>query len=84
MMKCEKQMILLRQIQEMGFVQGDLHLYLDTHPCDQDALNDYNCATQELERLNNEYTAEFGSLSADGFHGCTEWNWIDSPWPWEM
>lgn len=84
MVNCEKQMMLLLKLQEMEFVQVELHLYLDTHPCDQDALNDYNCALQTLERLKKEYTDEFGSLSQDGFHGAKEWNWINSPWPWEM
>jgi len=80
----EKQMRLLRQIQEMEFVAIELNLYLDTHPCDQDGLNDYNCAIEKLDKLMSEYTAEYGSLLAQGFHGCKKWLWIEQPWPWEM
>jgi len=80
----EKQMALLRQIQEMEFVAIELQIYLDTHPCDQDALNDYNCAIEKLERLMAEYTKDYGSIVALGYHGSTRWLWMESPWPWEM
>ncbi|VBB05274.1 cotjb protein [Lucifera butyrica] len=83
-MYCEKQMMLLRKIQEMSFVATELHLYLDTRPCDQDALNDYNCAVDVVKKYRNEYEAEFGSIMALGFHGDKEWTWICDPWPWEM
>jgi len=80
----EKQMVLLRQIQEMEFVAIELQLYLDTHPCDQDAINDYNCAIEKIDKLMEEYTAQYGSLSAQGMHGYEKWLWSDSPWPWEL
>ncbi|MDT8903141.1 spore coat protein CotJB [Anaeroselena agilis] len=83
-MDCQQQMMLFKKIQEMQFVAIELHLYLDTHPCDQDALNDYNCAVEMLNKLMSEYEEEFGSLLAHGFHGRKEWNWIEGPWPWEM
>ena len=37
MTKCE----LLKKISEYQFVTVELNLYLDTHPCDADARNDY-------------------------------------------
>ncbi len=80
-----KQSALLMKIQEMEFVAIELQLYLDTHPCDADALNDYNCATDALRKYLLEYEADFGAISANGHHGSNgKWNWIDSPWPWEM
>ncbi|MDF2930417.1 MAG: CotJB protein [Anaerospora sp.] len=43
-----KQMAMLEKVLEIQFVAIELNLYLDTHPCDQDALNDYNCAVELL------------------------------------
>ncbi|NLP41471.1 MAG: spore coat protein CotJB, partial [Veillonellaceae bacterium] len=36
-MSCEKQIAMLRRLQEMEFVAVELNLYLDTHPCDTEA-----------------------------------------------
>jgi len=83
-MHCEDQIALLHKIQEMSFVAFDLHLYLDTHPCDKDALNDYNCAVEMVKKYLKEYEAKYGSLMTGGYHGDEKWNWICSPWPWEM
>jgi spore coat protein JB len=80
-----KQSALLIKIQEMEFVAIELQLYLDTHPCDADALNDYNCAVDVLRKYMLEYEAEFGAIIANGHHGGNgKWDWVDSPWPWEM
>ena len=83
-MDCD-QKELLKKIQEMEFVTIELQLYLDTHPGDQEALNDYRCAVQVLRRHLKEYEENFGSLAEDGYHDpCGRWNWIDGPWPWQM
>lgn len=51
-MNCEQQMSMLMKLQEMQFVALELNLYLDTHPCDKDALNDFNCAVQMVKNIN--------------------------------
>lgn len=80
-----KQSALLKKIQEMEFVAIELQLYLDTHPCDADALNDYNCAVEVLGKYMQEYEDAFGAIIANGHHGGNgQWDWIDNPWPWEM
>ena len=43
-MKCDEQMSMLMKVQEMQFVALELNLYLDTHVCDEDALNDFKKA----------------------------------------
>ena len=85
-MDCQKRLSKLMKISELQFVAVELNLYLDTHPCDQEALNDYNCAAERLEALKKEYEAEFGPLLNFGFSeaDADHWQWIDSPWPWEM
>lgn len=85
-MKSEKQAMLLRKIQEMEFVAVELNLYLDTHPCDQDALNDFNCAVESLAKLKVKYEAEYGPLLNFGFSSTSRegWQWVQGPWPWEV
>lgn len=78
--KCVK---LLRKIQEMDFVIYELALYLDTHPDDEDALNDYNCAVEKSLEYRQAYEKEYGPLHIGSYSRCP-WQWIDSPWPWEM
>lgn len=85
-MNCdEMQMAMLKKIQEMQFVAIELQLYLDTHPCDQDALNDYRCAVDVLHHHIMEYETEYGTLIALSHHYSGDnWDWAEGPWPWEM
>ncbi|WP_425059325.1 hypothetical protein SCACP_40090 [Sporomusa carbonis] len=85
-MKPEKQLMLLRKIQEMEFVAIELNLYLDTHPCDDDALNDFNCAVEMLKKYKEKYECEYGPLLNFGFGGLSRqpWQWAQGPWPWEL
>lgn len=85
-MNCEQQVKMLRRLQEMQFVALELNLYLDTHPCDADALNDFNCAVEMMKKHKQAYEAEFGPLLNFGMSGYAKgaWQWIESPWPWEL
>lgn len=85
-MDCKEQAAMLKRIQEMEFVAVELNLYLDTHPCDEDAVNDYNCAVDVLKKLRKDYEAAFGPLFNFGWGGFsrTPWQWIEGPWPWEI
>lgn len=85
-MSCEKQAEMLAKIQEMEFIAIELNLYLDTHPCDTEALNDFNCAVDSLKKLVRKYEAQYGPLYNFGVsQNCHDsWLWINSPWPWEL
>ena len=85
-MDMEKQKALLMRLQEMEFVAIELNLYLDTHPCDMDALNDYNCAVEMVRKLMMEYEECYGPLLHFGMQLSkgSEWQWAEGPWPWEM
>lgn len=85
-MSCEKQPAILSRLQEIEFVAVELNLYLDTHPCDTEALNDYNCAVEMLRKHIKEYEKEFGPLMNFGFGGFSSepWQWAMGPWPWEI
>lgn len=85
-MDCENQMMMLLRIQEIEFVAIELNLYLDTHPCDAEALNDFNCAVTMLRKSKKEYEEVYGPLLNFGMGGYSKepWQWSMSPWPWEM
>lgn len=75
---------LLDQIRAIEFMTVDLNLYLDTHPNDRRALNEYNYYTRQLQALKREYEMRYGPLSNFGTAlSQYPWAWIDQPWPWE-
>lgn len=76
---------LLDEIRAIEFMTIELNLYLDTHPDDQKALNDYNTYTKQLMALKDEYQKRYGPLSNFGT-AVSEypWAWINNPWPWEL
>lgn len=76
---------LLRQIMELSFTAFELHLYLDTHPDNAEALNDFRMVNDKLRPLMDEYQRMCAPLvpsAAGEKKDC--WNWIEEPWPWEM
>ena len=79
MTKCE----LLRKISEYQFVAVELNLYLDTHPCDDDARSDYLYYSTKLKELIMAYEAQYGPLMNFG-HSPTETGcYVCSEWPWD-
>ena len=85
-MSCEQQRSMLIKVQEMQFVALELNLYLDTHPCDKDALNDFNCAVEKLKKYKQAYEQVYGPLLNSGMSGLAKetWQWVDCPWPWQL
>jgi spore coat protein JB len=84
--KYENQMSMLQKVQEMEFVAVELNLYLDTHPCDPDALNDFICAAELLKAHKQDYEKAYGPLMNFGFgeYPTGHWAWAEGPWPWEL
>ena len=70
---------LTRKIGKLQFVLHDLHLYLDTHPRDMQAIKHYKFYQSKLEELSKEYERMYGDKA---MHGDT-WTWTEGPWPWE-
>jgi spore coat protein JB len=73
---------LLKHITAIDFMLVDLHLYLDTHPCDQDALMRYNAAAMQSKMLREQYERLYGPLTSYRSPSCYPWQWINNPWPW--
>lgn len=76
---------LLQHINEVSFAVDDILLYLDTHPCDADALAYARKMIGKRRKAMDIYAKKYGPLTID----CTNeressnWDWVMQPWPWE-
>nr|MBR4281558.1 spore coat protein CotJB [Clostridia bacterium] len=62
--------------QQAAFAAWELRLYLNTHPCDKQALALLKQLTGDCCEPN--YATTF--LEDE----CSRWTWTDDPWPWEV
>lgn len=74
---------LKKSIQSYRFAAHDMLLYLDTHPEDEKAFALFKSLTKKANELQNSYLQQYGPLDVREAAECAEFNWIDSPWPWE-
>jgi spore coat protein JB len=76
---------LMEQLQTVDFVLVELTLYLDTHPDDTEAVNQFNQYAKERRRIKKLFESQFGPLIQFGnSYSGYPWNWKDSPWPWQV
>jgi spore coat protein JB len=76
---------MLEELQEVDFVLVELTLYLDTHPLDSQAIQQYNQFAQKRMQLAGRFEMEFGPLKSFGQSFTRQpWQWIDTPWPWQV
>lgn len=80
--ECEREK-LLQFISEAGFAVVDVGLYLDTHPCDKEALLYYKKYRDLYNQAKAEYESKFGPLVLTGVENDCAWTWTDEPWPWK-
>ncbi|WP_379968777.1 spore coat protein CotJB [Ectobacillus sp. sgz5001026] len=75
---------LLADIQAVDFVLVDLTLYLDTHPHDAQALEQFNHFAKYQRQVKQVFESKFGPLLQYGNSTSEgEWKWGQSPWPWQ-
>ena len=76
---------LMDHINQVSFAVNEATLYLDTHPCDTEALSYFREMSARRNRALKEYAEAYGPLTVDtASDSCTEhWNWINEPWPWQ-
>ncbi|MGZ0053037.1 spore coat protein CotJB [Brevibacillus gelatini] len=76
---------LLEQLQAIDFALVELNLYLDTHPTDSNAIEQFNDLTEKRWALANEYEKHYGPLQNLGrSYSGYPWQWNDEPWPWQV
>lgn len=71
---------LLRKISAVQFAMWELHLYLDTHPEDVEAVALHKRYKEKYECLVEEFENNFYKLTAVNAQGVS---WLRDPWPWE-
>lgn len=74
---------LLQLIYQSGFAMDDVVLYLDTHPCDKDALAYYQYVKELRKNAMDAYSEQCGPLMKDQVNPSNYWNWVNDKWPWE-
>lgn len=74
---------LMRTIQSYGFAVLEVGLFLNTHPCDSEALAYYEKYNTLLKEATETYECNYGPLTMKGVKG-ENWTWVRDPWPWEM
>lgn len=76
---------LLEEIQAADFVLVELTLYLDTHPTDVQAMQQFNQYAQYSKQLKQNFETKFGPLQQYGNSFTDEnWSWGSGPWPWQV
>lgn len=76
---------LLRNIQEMDFVLVELTLYLDTHPFDTQAIQQFNQFAHQRQQAAHHFEAVYGPLLQYGHSfSRSPWQWVNVPWPWQV
>lgn len=77
---------LLEELQTADFVLVELTLYLDTHPNDMQAIQQFNQYVQLRTQLAQRYETEYGPLLQYGHYSYSKypWQWVETPWPWQV
>ena len=73
-----------KRIGAYKFALYDLGLYLDSHPCDEKAMQLCQVYQARLHQLIDEYEQHYGkyvNTMADVQENWTEW--VKDPWPWD-
>lgn len=77
--------MLMNRINQASFAVDEVRLYLDTHPCDSEALAYFHEMIRKRNQALKEYAAAYGPLTVDTAESsCADrWNWANEPWPWQ-
>ena len=74
---------LIKKLQAVDFSMVDTILYLDVYPHCQKAISYYHelrCQRDKLIEKLSELGVPMNNMSVHS----DNWNWTDSPWPWEL
>ncbi len=76
---------LKRRLSELQFAAIDLNLFLDTHPCDKEALEMFKKITKTMESVKMDYVRKYGPLKACDSADDVPFQWASAEfkWPWE-
>jgi len=72
---------LLRNLSQVQFALWELHLYLNTHPADMEAIALHEQYEVKFRKLRAEFEEKYGPLSPVTGEGV---DWLKNPWPWDI
>jgi spore coat protein JB len=76
---------IMEELQAVDFVIVELTLYLDTHPDDQEAIQQYNSMIKQRKKIKKNFEQQFGPLTSfGGSYSPYPFQWKEAPWPWQV
>ena len=70
---------MLKWVDMLSFAVQEANLYLDTHPCDSQAIAYLKQMSQAYADARNAYEAQYGPLRAENARDTVYWSWTDDP-----
>ena len=75
---------LMQELRAADFRLSELLLFLDTHPGEAAAVEEYNKTANKAAMMRRYYEKLYGPLTiGNQDENTVPWKWIDGPWPWE-
>lgn len=74
----------LQELQTMDFSLYEMTLYLDTHPYDRAVMEQYNQLAQNRKQFAEQFEEYYGPLLHGKSFSRLPWQWVESPWPWQV
>lgn len=75
---------LMRELQKIDFALYETILYLDAYPYCKEALEYYHALVHQRGLIVAELEAGGNPITTCGNVSHSSWDWISSPWPWEV
>ncbi len=73
----------LQRLRALDFAIQDTVLYLDAYPDCKAALDYYHQLVAQRKESLAAYEKTYGPLTMYGNQSRSQWDWVDTPWPWE-
>ena len=73
-----------KYVAQFAFAMYDALLFLDAYPCCVKARNYYFAMKEKYNKAKAEYEERFGPLTASSHVDRDEWQWTETPWPWQI
>ena len=74
---------MLLNINQIGFVNQDIRLYLDNYPNDTNMIKKYNDNTVLLNKLVKDYENKYGPITCDALSNDNLFGWATMSFPWD-
>ncbi|MGE4484743.1 MAG: spore coat protein CotJB [Oscillospiraceae bacterium] len=73
----------LGELMALSFMIGELNLYLNTHPNDQEAFEALKTCIMLYNEGQEKYSQMYGPISIGDLVNFKNYTWLHDPWPWE-